>query len=196
MTKKTAIKLTSLILTHAESLSDKRTVILYGLELIVSTIIGFSSLALIAFIFNRGYTWVVFLSSFIPLRCTAGGYHANSHFCCYIIFDATYFIAIIIEKAFRVHEIIYILLVVFSLFNFYLFSPIVSPNKPLPKLQIRKNRIISICTTLVFLILLIILYVNDMFNTLAHYFCFGILAASVSLIAAKIKYAHQRRTCK
>ena len=83
MLNKVACKLAKKIVECSDT--DKEEIYIYGLELIISTFFGLSSILLIScllFCFTSG---LVFISVFVPLRLFTGGYHAENYGKCFII---------------------------------------------------------------------------------------------------------------
>lgn len=63
---------------------------MYGMEIILSTLIGIAVILIISVVFRSFWTAVVFLVCFIPLRQLTGGYHASSYFRCNATFIGVY----------------------------------------------------------------------------------------------------------
>lgn len=77
MTKRIATLWTDAIIHCDEKQESKRAVILYGMELLISTFIGIGLIAVVSLIAQEPLAWVFFLLAFAPLRHTAGGYCEN-----------------------------------------------------------------------------------------------------------------------
>ena len=128
---------------------------------------------------------------FVPLRVSAGGFHAKTPLRCFITFCGTYliFIALVlhlhdagIRLAILTNSIVTVLTV-------YLCSPIPASNKPLSDEEIPQKRMLSIVITSV---LLLISLSSVKYNTVLSftlYMTFGELIAAVFLLASKITLA-------
>lgn len=133
----------------------KVNILSYGFELLISTIINFFIIFCIAYIFDIVIETILFLISFIPLRLTAGGYHAKHHWSCILGFQASYciiafFLKLLPSKCIYWYTILSITVTVFLLF---LYAPIEPVNKPIDdkhkKIQKRKSIIICFMQLLI-----------------------------------------------
>ena len=61
---------------------EKNKIYAYGMELVLSGLVNVLSVLLISILIFHPADGLLFLVAFIPLRTTAGGYHANSHLSC------------------------------------------------------------------------------------------------------------------
>ena len=66
----------------------------YGLELIASGILNIIILVICSFCLHEEKFIVLYFLGFIPLRLFAGGYHADNHLNCCIIFAGIYLISV------------------------------------------------------------------------------------------------------
>lgn len=69
---------------------EKNKIYAYGMELVLSGLVNVLSVLLISILIFHPADGLLFLVAFIPLRTTAGGYHANSHLSCNIVFLSTF----------------------------------------------------------------------------------------------------------
>lgn len=140
MTKRIAKLWTDAIIRCDEKQASKRAVILYGMELLISTFIGIGLIAVISLIAHEPLAWVFFLLAFVPLRHTAGGYHANTHFQCYMVFSGVFSLVIVVEKALLITKNIFVVMTLISAFIVYTLSPCVPSNKPISEEGRKRNR--------------------------------------------------------
>lgn len=96
MTRKISEMLTNTLMLSGAVSHEKQEVIIFGLELLISSIIGILIIIAISIIAGVPLLWIAFLLSFIPLRTTAGGYHALTHTGCNITFAITYIICVVL----------------------------------------------------------------------------------------------------
>ena len=121
---------------------EKNKIYAYGMELVLSGLVNVLSVLLISILIFHPADGLLFLVAFIPLRTTAGGYHANSHLSCNIVFLST-FVALeclghLLLKYGSV--ILYLAIAVISLVTLLILSPSEAKNKPLTPEQRRRNR--------------------------------------------------------
>lgn len=174
----------------------------YGLQLLLSTLLNTICIAVISSLAALPFAWIPFLVGFVPLRITAGGFHAKTPLRCFLSFCGSYFIFITIalhlpesrmQLAILINSIVTVLTV-------YLCSPIPASNKPLSDEEIPQKRMLSIVITSV---LLLISFSSVKYNTVLSftlYMTFGELIAAVFLLASKIamvisKSPARRRQC-
>ena len=133
---------------------------------------------------------LLFLVAFIPLRTTAGGYHANSHLSCNIVFLST-FVALeclghLLLKYGSV--ILYLAIAVISLVTLLILSPSEAKNKPLTPEQRRRNRRRSlILGGLNLAIGIFLIWGLQAPAPWCTSYYLGVIAASISMWAAQIK---------
>ena len=65
---------------------DEIDIYIYGLQLIISSIIGISIILVAGIIFERFKDSLIFLFIFIIMRQYSGGYHADSYLKCNLFF--------------------------------------------------------------------------------------------------------------
>ena len=144
MTRRISIMISEQIVRLGGISQEKLNVISYGMELIISSIIGIILLIGISIGFGQPFSWLAFLLGFVPLRVSAGGCHAKTHLRCYItiggLFAACHLIAVGINLSPLFHLIVSMIAAVLV----FLFAPIQSPQKPLTRHYRKTNRIASL----------------------------------------------------
>lgn len=168
--------------------SESSEAYVYGVQLLLSTLLNIICIAVISGLAALPFAWIPFLAGFIPLRITAGGFHAKTPLRCFITFCGTYliFISLVlhlhdsgIRLAILSNSIVTVLAVC-------LCSPIPASNKPLSDEEIPQKRMLSIVITSV---LLLISLSSIKFNAVLSftlYMTFGELIAAVFLLTSKI----------
>ena len=187
MTKRIATLCTDAIIRCDERQASKKAVILYGMELIVSTLIGVGLIVVISFLVHEPLAWVFFLLAFVPLRHTAGGYHANTHFQCYMVVTAVFSFAVVIEKTLLITIFMLWIAAFVSSIIVFIFSPCVPSNKPISKKGRKRNRKLSCVLIWIDLLSATTILLSNLDSHILHYYYWGILSASLSLVVAKIK---------
>lgn len=77
---------------------EKEAVYTYGVEIILSTLIGIDSIMLISWLLNEFQSGMIFLALFAPLRVFTGGYHAKTYSGCFIISNISYLLILFLKN--------------------------------------------------------------------------------------------------
>ncbi len=186
MTKKLSEFFANFLVDTGAAAPDKRAVILFGMELLLSSIISILIIVAISITFGFPFLWLPFLLAFIPLRTTAGGYHAATHTGCNITFAIAYIICIVVCKYVEIQPITYIIISVIALVTILLFSPVEAISKPLNEARRLTNRVRSIVIITMFTIASVIVWLLSIHHIGIQMFYLGVFAAMVSQIAALI----------
>ena len=192
MTEFLAVKIADKIVGIGAVAKEKYEVIKFGLELLISSIIGILIVAIISTVAGQPFAWIFFLAAFIPLRTTAGGYHASTHLRCNIVFAITYVVCLFFVEFMLFPVVSYLLSSVASALVIFAFSPIEAKNKPLNDTRKKKNRIKSIIVISIDIVIAIILLVFDIRNDCIQMYFLGVIAATVSQIVALIIYKKEK----
>lgn len=166
---------------------DEVDVYKYGFELLISTVVNCFGIMLISGIMGVVFDAVLFMAAFVPLRLTAGGYHAKHHWSCILIFNTIFFAFCILLKYISVDIMLFYCLsaVVVSSILIWILSPIEAVNKPLiesKKVMLRRKSIFIAFLNMV--IVTILYFIKELPISLFSFYFSGVLAASFSLVAA------------
>lgn len=157
----------------------------YGLELLTSSLMNIALVLILSMFLHQGLSSVFFLIGFIPMRLYAGGYHADNHLNCTLVFTGIYLLSIVLCSFWLFPLIVLGLLAEIVLL--YFLSPVPSPNKKISEEKKRKNRDISFAIWTIHVILYgfcVLLQYNG--KEITAFFIGGFLAVT-TLIAGKIK---------
>lgn len=80
-------KLSSIFVAYGESSEDNADIFIYICEAIISTFFSICLSILIAVLFGRFVEGILFIISFALLRRYVGGFHANTHLKCIVMFN-------------------------------------------------------------------------------------------------------------
>lgn len=160
MLHKMSQKLTTVILGN-EITQSERSIYVYSFELLISLFCNIVAAVFLAAIFRKPLETIIFCAVFIPIRQTAGGYHASTPFKCLCIWIIALAAFLFSLSVFRIDMLYlsYILilpLTVISVCIVWRFAPIPHKNKPINgvkhELFKKKSRIVStiagVCTIL------------------------------------------------
>ena len=162
----------------------------YGLEMLIPPIIEIGIVIAISLYIRQFLPTLAFLIAFIPIRTYAGGYHAKTHFRCFLVLLGVYCFVLAAVYMTPVWLLKWLMLfsIITSIATIYLLAPIENRNKPVSdelKKECRKNSLSIVIYQSVFIFALISETVQS--STLYSY-CLGLLSAAISLIAVNIKY--------
>ena len=124
----------------------------YGIEIIVSTIIGFSVIIISGILLSKTNLAIAYLICIVPIRMYTGGYHAKTYFKCNVVFGLLFLLNIlmfqyIVENEFEIQLCITTLL---SLYIIERFAPVENENKKLTSRQKKKYKKISIVLFIIY----------------------------------------------
>lgn len=116
----------------------------YGLELIVSAVLNIVILVMCSFILHEERYILFYFLGFIPLRLFAGGYHADNHLNCCIIFAGIYLVSVFLRCI--AEPPLVLCFIVIETILILLLSPVESANKQITykRRRISRNRSIWI----------------------------------------------------
>ena len=128
---------------------EKYSIYSYGLEMLLSIILGIILILLCGLLTGSIGHAVLFYSIFILLRSFTGGYHADTHFTCKAILCIS-FLSILSSNY---NVIVHVLMSFINICSVICFSPVESVNKPISAEIKKRNRKISIFLYVAFIVL-------------------------------------------
>ncbi|MCL2820421.1 MAG: accessory gene regulator B family protein [Oscillospiraceae bacterium] len=134
--------ISSFFISHEVISDEDREVYEYSFEILLSTILSFLTILIIAIISDSMLNTIFFLVGFIPLRLIAGGYHAITHLRCYILFVLTYIAFLMITKFIPINLIVPLIFLSFpiSITLIFLLAPSDDSNKTIDDKERNKFR--------------------------------------------------------
>lgn len=164
---------------------EDRDILLFGLEIIISSIGDIFAICLIGFIFDYKIEAVIYLFVFAIIKSNAGGYHAKSVTKCFMmtvgIFAGTVLIA---EAGIWVYcRRIYMVFIMAS--NFILaFAPVETIKNKLPaeNAKLRRRRI------LVCIVVLEMIPIMTEYNIKIYFMFMAVIWSGITVLAGKICY--------
>lgn len=109
--------------------TESKDVYRYGIEIILSSLIGIVSVITIGIMLSAVLEAFVFLAIFIPLRMYTGGFHAKTYVRCNLTTVALFAIQVSITSLFILNGPIYIIGIVIGLIIILALAPIKNVNK-------------------------------------------------------------------
>ncbi|QUH29039.1 accessory gene regulator ArgB-like protein [Vallitalea guaymasensis] len=156
---------------------DDKEVYTYGFEIIISSLLILIGMVILGIIFRCLLKVIVFILFFCSLRVQAGGYHAKSHWKCFIYFLLSCFLAILISHLlldFDKNLIIIILVLIESCIIIITYAPVDTVNKPLgssEKVAYKKKSMITVIVQSI-----IIIAMSIFLNSLESYYMVAAIA--------------------
>lgn len=182
-------RLSSFFAANSIIKAEDKEVYEYSLEILFSTILNFAAVIIIAVLTRKSLLTLFYLLGFIPLRLIAGGYHADTHFRCFLVLLGTYsaFLAVVAFLPDSFVVLSTIITVLGSIILIFILAPVADKNKPVSvedqkKFKL-KSRVAVFAYSAVILVLLFLLPASRIAFSLS----LGILFVSLSLLATKIK---------
>ena len=167
-----------LLVENTDNAKSMEEIYVYGIELILSTGLGFLSILILSMIFDELISGVVFICFFAPLRMFVGGYHAETYGKCFIISNISYLCILMLKKIIWEKISPYILIVILFIAVIYIFSktPLISENQDISiEKQLRSKKISRI------LLVVELILISSLHKNQGGLMCMAIL--SVSLVA-------------
>ena len=169
---------------------NKQEIYSYGFELLISTTANFIVIFIISCVFGLFFEPLLFMVSFIPLRLSAGGYHAKHHWSCIVGFGSIFLLFMIFLSRINSDAWSYYSLIatfVSSVLIYYL-APVETPNKPLSYKHYVQQRNRSVTLSLIHVAIVSIdSLITHQFTELLTYYSSGTLCACLLLVAEKKK---------
>lgn len=140
-----AMGITAFLLNKTEAKEDTE-IYVYGIELMISGLLGVVLVILAGFIINEPVYSIIFLAVIIPVRMYTGGYHSDSFIVCNIVFVASFICSVYMSNLCYnsyYSRLIWILNVI-ALFVICGFAPLENHNKQLTDEQKSRYKTISI----------------------------------------------------
>ena len=160
----------------------------YCFEIFVSTIVNLLSVVIIAIATGMYLQTVLFLTTFMLFRSCAGGYHADTHFRCFLILMVVYGVLLILLTfvSLNVLSVVSLVFIIVSSILTILFAPVEHINNPMSKIKRGKLRVKSLCLlVLVSVIAIVLLHFNHVVEGFS--LAYGMTAVLLSCMLGNIK---------
>lgn len=124
---------------------EKKHIYMYGFELLFADILNFSVIFIVGIILCGFSPTLIYCIIFIFLRSFCGGYHADTHLRCHICTIGVFIIFILLFRVLTTNNNFIIFIIdLIAYIPILVFSPIEHKNKPLSKINRKRNRLFSI----------------------------------------------------
>lgn len=142
----------------------------YGIELMLSSLIGILLILFVGTVFFSIIDAVIFLITFISIRTFCGGYHAKSYLTCNMCSILSFVVVSCISRTDMISKPIIILILALSSIILFYISPIEHKNKPIDLIKKNRLKLISIVFFLIFCMISLIIenWNEQLFKQLAY----------------------------
>ncbi|WP_180272613.1 AgrD family cyclic lactone autoinducer peptide [Konateibacter massiliensis] len=174
------------VIEQAES-EEEKEVVVYGLEVMISTMVDILCMLLIGLISQNFLGTVVYLLCFCSIRSIAGGYHANTYLTCLLcsIFSYT-FIVLLNQYVTKQYNWVLIIMTVTSYVVIMIISPILNGKRIFSKEEVQQAR--KKVMVILFVELLVTIGLYQLSFELYKFAVYAIITEGVFGIMGKIKY--------
>ncbi|MCL2426861.1 MAG: accessory gene regulator B family protein [Oscillospiraceae bacterium] len=164
--EKTAIMLTNKLNRNNIIEDDARDIYIYGFDLVISAVINFALILVLAFLYGRPLDAVIYMLCTRPLRTNGGGWHANTHGLCMTLHAAAF--SLVSWLSFGIWEFMpwFVLFVIHavSFIVVWVKAPVEHPNNPLEEDAKGRMRLKCIvCMGLIMAVSIIFLVVGQQY---------------------------------
>lgn len=192
-----ARRISSFFISKGTIREDERQIYDYCFEIMLSTILNFCSVMVIAIITQTVFLTLCYIVGFMIIRATAGGYHAETHMACFMILIVSYaiYLVILLNLSNKIISVLTISICVISALMVIVLAPVENHNKPLTKTEVKefKKKSNSAMLILDIVSILLILFMKN--GKCGFSFAAGMFTVSMSLIAGTLKNKIQKCTC-
>ena len=158
MFRRLSIRIADQLISMGRFMEEDRAIYQFGLEMLFLNLVNLLSAAFIGLFMGQLLECFMFLALFIPLRCHAGGYHAENPLCCYFLSNAVIVFALLLLRTppvmmERGEGVVFLLL---SAGMAAILAPVENLNKPLDEAEKRvygfRTRVVLIIQVLIGLV--------------------------------------------
>ncbi len=183
---KASVYIANILEQQNKFMAEDKELYRYGIQQGLNLALNMLTTMLIGCLCGMFYSSVLFLLSYMPLRSFCGGYHAKTHFRCYIYSVVMITCILLAAKYFTFSVLVYEILILVGFAVILLLAPVEDQNKMLDSDEKRifrkKACIIAALEILIYHICLIANLVNN-YKILAMSIC----SLSILMIIGRIK---------
>ncbi len=186
MYKKLVVTFFRDVINQAEN-EDEKEVVVYGLEVMLATIVNLFVLLFMGFVSNNLLETIIFIGCFCMIRGQAGGFHANSYLTCLLCSVFTYgFIIVVNPYITKEFNTLLIISAVLSYVVILMLAPILNGKRTFSLKEVKKIRKKVIIILILEAIVTIALYQTNF--ELYKFAIYAITTEGVFGIMGKFKY--------
>ncbi len=160
----------------------------YGLELMLSTILTSLSILAVACLMDSLWMGLLYFAVSMPLRATAGGYHASSYFRCFVVSNMVYALVSLASRlltSFSIPYPLWILLLFCAACYILLNCPVRNSHHPVGEKVLKRNKFFTICFLCIDLVGIIFFYLRQRQSNLLNFAVITVLSVAILIIPTK-----------
>lgn len=139
---------------------EQREIYQYGVELVISSLIGLFLILVIGLLSGNFIESVIFYTVFCSTRMFCGGFHAHSHLLCKATFVGAFILVIVIDLVLNNIESFYwFIIYIYCLIIVCAFAPVENSNKTLTTNDVKRCKSISFILMMIWLTVMFLLYI-------------------------------------
>lgn len=162
---------------------EDRDVYEYGFHSLYNNIIDIASIVIISILLNQVSQTILYHISFISLRTVAGGFHAKTHFRCFVMSTAIWLTSLW-GIANMGSSLICISLAGISVVLIWATAPIEHDNNPLSVKKYKNMMELSRIISAIFFLLILFLVVSNVQTWVTASLAYGMASHSVLIVVA------------
>lgn len=184
-----ATNLADFVMLKAKVPLQRRSVFVYGCELMLSTCASILSIIVISILVRAPYSSITFLFVFMGIRFFSGGLHAATYLRCFILTNTVYLLTLLIASFVvpSMGAVVQELIVVLSTAIIIVLAPVRHKNHPLSELTYRRNKKIARAITLAISSIIIIFLLNGISTPALAMAVVTLMAVAIMIILPNLR---------
>ncbi len=162
----------------------------YGFELMISSALSMLSIMVIACLMDSFFIGLLYFFISIPLKVTAGGYHASTYAGCFIISNLEYIIlslTVRLLSAFSIPYYGWIFLLIVSVSYILPNCPVRNPNHPVTEDVLQRNKRLALLLLGADAIIITVLYLLLQEAYLLNFSVLSIAFIAIFILPTKLR---------
>lgn len=175
---------------------EEREIYEYCFDVMISTLLNLIAIAIISISMGLYIEGTIFCIVFMSLRGIGGGYHAKTHFFCFMTIMIVFAIYVLMLKLLGTTILFYIS-IAFLIIGFIIIAilaPVDTETKPLTQAEFKKNKIKTLILLFIYTIIASILLIFNQTQYYSFNVVYPIFAVSNLMIIGAIKNREWKRT--
>ncbi|KPI49663.1 accessory gene regulator [Clostridioides difficile] len=197
MFKKSADKMTSVLICNNMIDNNESKVYSYGFEILIAFIVNVTTMLLIGFLFGK-FTYILFfLMCYCPIRQFSGGYHADNYFRCLLTFVFIILSTILIIENLDLYLFKNIIMVTASIswVGICILCPIEHRSNPISDREKLTYKKVAVFVSTIILLMTVLSFLLNVFVDYFIYSAFAMFWIFIMLVLGKLKAKNLSKIC-
>ncbi|MER0280709.1 accessory gene regulator B family protein [Clostridioides difficile] len=197
MFKKSADKMTSVLICNNMIDNNESKVYSYGFEILIAFIVNVTTILLIGFLFGK-FTYILFfLMCYCPIRQFSGGYHADNYFRCLLTFVFIILSTILIIENLDLYLFKNIIMVTASIswVGICILCPIEHRSNPISDREKLTYKKVAVFVSTIILLMTVLSFLLNVFVDYFIYSAFAMFWIFIMLVLGKLKAKNLSKIC-